>query len=464
MFQLVGSPCGPYPYHTPGYVLIVGQWIPDRKGFTMSKEQFLSVGIDVGSTFSWMAIVDPEENLILKPFKIFHNNLDSLNRALDAIKKADEAYSLNPHIHMESTGTYHFPLFCFFKESGLPTYVINPLITHSIKNYGIRKAKNDKLDSIGIAKLGLKPDLRLSIIPEKMILDLRALTRNYYKLVDTRSGYVIQLKTFLSTVFPQYIGIFSDITGTTSMMILEDYPTPDKILRAHRNCLIRKISKASRKGISKATEKYEQLVQAARNAKTFGCDLDSVYFNISLTIDMIHHLNDAIADTRKRMLQIVEEHKEETFVQQIYWLNSIPGVGFLTAVTLMCEIGDFSVFKNPRQLLAYFGIDPEVRQSGKFTATEMHMSKRGSSFARRAIFAAALACIRTKKNGEAVNPYLYDYYQKKSASKPKKVALRAVMHKLVNYVFAVLRDETDFVLRSPAEHCNSYVRPVQEAA
>lgn len=107
----------------------------------MSKEQFLSVGIDVGSTFSWMAIVDPEENLILKPFKIFHNNLDSLNRALDAIKKAEEAYSLNPHIHMESTGTYHFPLFCFFKESGLPTYVINPLITHSIKNYGIRKAK-----------------------------------------------------------------------------------------------------------------------------------------------------------------------------------------------------------------------------------------------------------------------------------------------------------------------------------
>jgi len=53
----------------------------------MSKSDFLSVGIDVGSAFSYMSIVDADENLILKPFKIIHNNLDSLARALAAIKK-----------------------------------------------------------------------------------------------------------------------------------------------------------------------------------------------------------------------------------------------------------------------------------------------------------------------------------------------------------------------------------------
>lgn len=99
----------------------------------------------------------------------------------------------------------------------------------------------------------------------------------------------------------------------------------------------------------------------------------------------------------------------------------------------MCEIGDFSVFKNPKQLFAYFGMDPEVKQSGKFTAAEVHMSKRGSRIARRAIFAAALACIRRKRNGEAINPHLYDYYQKKAAAKPKMVALGAIMHKISNY-------------------------------
>lgn len=430
----------------------------------MSNQKYLSVGIDVGSAFSWMSIVDPDENLILKPFKIIHNSLDSLNRALDAIKKAEESNSLKSRTFLESTGIYHFPLFCYLMESGFEAFVINPLITHSIKNIGIRKVKNDKLDSIGIAKLGLKPDLQVSVMPVKLVLELRALTRNYYNLVDIRSAYVNQLKTHLHTVFPQYLDIFCDVTGRTSMMILEHYPTPDKILRARKDCLIERIAKTSRRGIKKATEKHEKLVQAAKSAKAFGCRLDSVYFNISTTLTLIKGMDTAISATMDNIHSLVKENHSEKFVQQIYWLKSITGIGFLSAVTIMCEIGDFSVFKSPKQLFAYFGMDPEVKQSGKFKATEVHMSKRGSRIARRAIFAAALACIRKKRNGEAINPYLHDFYQSKAAAKPKMVALGAVMHKISNYIFAVLRDETEFCLRSPQEHCQAYKTPELMAA
>lgn len=422
----------------------------------MSKEKFISVGIDVGSAFSWMSIADPDETIISKPFKIIHNDVDSLCRALDTIKKAEERTSMKSRTFLESTGIYHFPLFCYLIESGFEAFVINPLITHSIKNFGIRKVKNDKLDSIGIAKLGLKPDLQVSVMPVKLVLELRALSRNYYSLVDIRSSYVNQLKTQLHTVFPQYLDIFCDITGTTSMMILAEYPTPDKLLRAHKEKLIEKISKASRKGLKKASEKYELLMAAARSAKIFGCNLDSVYFNISTTLTLIKGMDSAIADTMAQIHSLVKENQSEKFIQQIYWLNSITGIGFLSAVTIMCEIGDFSVFKSPKQLFAYFGMDPDVKQSGKFNATEVHMSKRGSRIARRALFAAALACIRKKRNGEAANPYLYEYYQEKASAKPKMVALGAVMHKISNYVFAVLRDEADFVLRSPQEHRLTY--------
>ncbi|NLN48903.1 MAG: IS110 family transposase, partial [Clostridiales bacterium] len=54
--------------------------------------------------------------------------------------------------------------------------------------------------------------------------------------------------------------------------------------------------------------------------------------------------------------------------------------------------------------------------------------------------------------GEPINPVLMDYYKKKSQSKAKKVALGAVMHKLVYIIFAVLRDRKPFELRSPEEH------------
>lgn len=430
----------------------------------MSKSNFLSVGIDVGSAFSYISIVDPDEDLILKPFKIIHNDLNSLERALAAIKKAEETNSLKSRTFLESTGIYHFPLFCYLMESGFEAFVINPLITHSIKNIGIRKVKNDKLDSIGIAKLGLKPDLQVSVMPVKLVLELRALTRNYYGLVDIHSSYVDQLKNHLHAVFPQYLDIFSDVAGTTSMMILEDYLKPDKILRAHKDCLIRKISQASRKGEKKAAEKYEKLVQAANAAKVFGCDLDSVYFNISTTLTLIKGMDTAITSTMEKVHALIKENRSEKLIQQIHWLDSITGIGFLSAVTIMCEIGDFSVFKKPKQLFAYFGMDPEVKQSGKFNATEVHMSKRGSRIARRAIFAAALACIRKKRNGEAINPHLYDYYQEKAAAKPKMVALGAVMHKISNCIFAVLRNEAEFSLRSPEEHRQAYKSPELLAA
>lgn len=424
--------------------------------FQFNSCNYISVGIDVGSAFSWMSIVDPNGTVVLKPFKIIHNNLDSLSRALTAIKKAEESNSLKSRTFLESTGIYHFPLFCYLKESGFEVFVINPLITHSIKNIGIRKVKNDKLDSLGIAKLGLSSDLKTSIIPAKLVLELRSLTRKYYDLTDERSAHVNKLKTDLHTVFPQYLDIFCDISGKTSMMILEQYPTPDKILHGHKQVMIDKISKASRKGNAKSTERYEQLVSAASAAKIFGCDIDSIYFNISQTITIMKCLDSSIKAIMERIHALVKENISEKFIQQIHWLDSITGVGFLSAVTVMCEIGDFSAFKNPKQLFAYFGMDPEVNQSGKFNATEMHMSKRGSRIARRAIFAIALANIRTKRNGEALNPFLYNYYQKKIVSKPKKVALGAIMHKVCNIIFAVLRDEKDFELRSPETHRENY--------
>jgi len=50
------------------------------------------------------------------------------------------------------------------------------------------------------------------------------------------------------------------------------------------------------------------------------------------------------------------------------------------------------------------------------------------------------------------NPVLAGYYEKKCNEKPNKVALAAVMHKLTNIIFAVLRDQKPFELRTPEQH------------
>jgi transposase len=443
----------PYPYHAPGCVFIALMDVLSGKETAMSSSKFVSVGIDVSADFSFMSIVNPDGVPVSKPFKIIHNNPDSLERALSLIRKAEESHSMKSHTFLESTGIYHFPLFCYLVESGFEAHVINPIITNSTKNINVRKVKNDKIDSLGIARLGLRPDLKVSLLPVKLVMEFRTLMRRHYKLTDERAAHVNQLKADLHVVFPGVSEVFSNITGKAATMILSKYPRPEDILRASPETLIADISKAARRRPEYSEKKYAKLVAAAELAKSFSFQINSVYYSISSGLRLIKCLDDALLEIELMIRKLVSDNQDSPFVRQIGLVDSIYGVGFLSAVTIMCEIGDFGAFKNPRQLFAYFGMDPEVRQSGNFNATGMHMSKRGSRWARRAIFAVALACTRKKNNGEPGNPHLHEYYLKKAACKPKMTAIGALMHKVTNIIFAVLRDGKPFELCSPEEHC-----------
>ena len=417
---------------------------------------FISVGIDVGADFSFMSIALPNQTLLGKPFKITHSNLQSLESAVSAIKKAEELYSLESRIFLESTGIYHYPLFCYLKEMKFDAFIINPIISNSSTNFNIRKVHNDKMDSKKLALLGLKPDLKTSVIPSDIVLNLRNLVREYYNLTDERSAYINKLQGVLRMTFPQYLNVFSKVTTQTSLELLDKYTSPKAFLEAPKDDIINIILNTARFGLTYASKKYTAIINAAQSATVFGYSTESSNILIRVYIDFIRKFDSAIEDLLNQMHMLVDENEDETFVKQIHLIETIKGAGFLTAVALMCEIGDFSVFKKPKQLFAYFGLDPAVRQSGKFNGTNVSMSKRGSRLARRVIHTIALINIGKTRNGSAHNPVLLQYYQAKCQSKPKMVALGAVMHKICNIVFAVLRDEKVFEIISPEAHNKYY--------
>ncbi|MEG0879033.1 MAG: IS110 family transposase, partial [Oscillospiraceae bacterium] len=68
------------------------------------------------------------------------------------------------------------------------------------------------------------------------------------------------------------------------------------------------------------------------------------------------------------------------------------------------------------------------------------------------------------RKGDANNSVLRDYYFEKCKSKLKLVALGAVMHKVCNIIFAVLRDQKEFVITSPAQHRLNYLVATSPAA
>jgi hypothetical protein len=315
---------------------------------------------------------------------------------------------------------------------------------------------NDKFDSKKVALLGLKPDLKTSVIPSDLVFELRNLMREYYNLMDNHSAYVNKLQGQLRMVFPGYIKIFSKVTTITSLTLLDKYGSPKAFLEADKTEIITSIRKIARFGDTYAQAKYNAIINAANAALTFGHSVPSNFTLINLFIKSIRYYDDEAAALLTAMNELVAANEDELFVKHIRLIQSIKGAGFLTAVAIICEIGDFTAFKSPKQLFAYCGLDPEVKQSGNFTGTKNKMSKRGSAILRRGIHTIALISIGQSKKGIPHNRVLFEYYQTKCKSKPKMVALGAVMHKVCNIIFAVLRDNKEFVIISPEEHRLNY--------
>ena len=408
---------------------------------------YLSVGLDVGADFTWMSIALPNGSFPWKPFKIIHHDPYSRELAVAKIKEAQELYSLKSRCFLESTGIYHIPLLCFLRDKGLDCSVINPIITKNTTNMNVRKLHNDIFDSKKAAKVGLDVSLKTSIIPEDAIVDLRNLVRDYYYFKDLQSSIVLKLNAELKVSFPAYLGVFSKITTQTSLKLLEDYPLASDMLNAPKEELVKIIRTTALFGEKYAMAKYNALCSAARDAAVFGRALPSNAVRIRLYIDSYREYQKHLDTILEALHESVGKLLGTAVYNRIRLLQSLRGAGFLSAVVLIAEMGSFDLFPSPKKLYAYFGLDPAVKQSGKFKGDKVHMSKRGSSLARRILHMIALNNLKVDKaTKEPVNPVIHSCYADKCKSKKKNVAVGAVMHKMCNIIFAMLRDNKAFEL------------------
>ena len=416
------------------------------------------IGIDVSADFSMIAILAPNGDIYRKPFKVYHD-VSGFNYLIEQIKKVEEEYSMKPSLFMESTGIYHLTLFHFLKTNNLEAYVINPLITNSNKNSGIRKVKNDRLDAISIANIAKFQNIKMSDVFDIATFAIRTLCRDYYNLTDSRSGFKKKLSSDLRTFFPGYHNVFSDTTGDTSIALLTAYPSPKAILIAPKEDIFTLLKTNSRKGKDWCDNTYNKLIKAAENAVIIGIDTNVFISAININLALIKTFDEQI----KSILLLIESQIESPETPKAFGINmglllSIPGIGFITAVTILCEMGDPERFKKPKHLCAFFGIDPSVNESGKFKSDRNKMSKRGTRFGRRALYAVALASVRKNRAGNPVNNVLYQYRKENLNGKKNKVALGAIMHKIVNYIFAVLRDKHEYVERNPQIHVQMFLK------
>jgi len=129
--------------------------------------------------------------------------------------------------------------------------------------------------------------------------------------------------------------------------------------------------------------------------------------------------------------------RHTSLAEDLKLLMSIPGVGFLTAVVIMAELGDLRQFKRARQLSAFAGLSPQHHESGTSVHGKPRMSKKGNSRVRQALYMASLSAVRA--------PMFKAIFERiVQAGKQPKAALGAVMRKLLVLMRALSISNTCF--------------------
>lgn len=227
--------------------------------------------------------------------------------------------------------------------------------------------KNDKIDALWIALTSRLTNIETFKATSETLECLKNLCRQYYNLSDELTSYKYRLTSVVDQIMLNFKEVFPDICSKTSLTILENYPTPNDILDADSEKLISIIQQTSKKSYLWAKEKYELLIEKAKQFNPFSISDLATVTMLKVYINMVHTLQQNIDKIFESINQLIQQTSktEPSISENIKLLQSIPGIGFLSAATIIAEIGDFEKFSKPNKLVAFFGIDPSVNQSGQ---------------------------------------------------------------------------------------------------
>ena len=128
---------------------------------------------------------------------------------------------------------------------------------------------------------------------------------------------------------------------------------------------------------------------------------------------------------------------------EIRRLMTVPGVNLICAASFIAAVGNPNRFLTSRKLVAYLGLDPQVRQSGEAPARSGRISKRGSASARWALVEAAWSVV--KQPGP-----LHAFYERTRARRGHGKAIVATARKLAVLFWCMLTRAADYAHQQPS--------------
>lgn len=147
-------------------------------------------------------------------------------------------------------------------------------------------------------------------------------------------------------------------------------------------------------------------------------------------------LKKLISEVESEIKAMIKADKD--VAEKVKRICTIPGIGHITAVTILAETDGFALIRSKRQLTSYAGLDVKEKQSGTSVKGKPKISKRGNRHLRKVLYMPSLSAVRYNHKQKDL------YARLVSKHGLKKKAGVAVQRKLLELSYILTKNQTDF--------------------
>ena len=247
--------------------------------------------------------------------------------------------------------------------------------------------------------------------------ELKSLTRYRFEKVQERAKLKTSVSRLVSILFPELEKLVPSLHMKSVYALLSEYPGASYVAKAHLTRLKNLVYEASKGHYGR-----DMAISIREMASSsIGSIQPAKSMELKHTLHLIDVMTTEIDEIETAINSIMNELDSP--------ITTIPGIRNRMGAMILAEIGDFSRFDNPDQILAYAGLSPSIYQSGQLTSSYAHMEKRGSKYLRYALFnATKYVC--------TWDPAFRSYLAKKRAEgKHYFVAISHACKKLVRTIY-----------------------------
>ncbi|MCP3764990.1 IS110 family transposase [Domibacillus sp. A3M-37] len=399
--------------------------------------------MDIAKTVHYACFVDERGRVIEKAFAV-HQSRKGFEAFYQKIRQAmKETKKTEVIIGIEPTGHYWMNLAYFLDQYGVPLVMVNPLHVKRSKELDDNlPTKNDKKDALVIARLMKDSRFSYPRLLKDVEAELRIGSTLRSKLTEDLASIKNRIIRWLDRYFPEFTQVYPSF-GKMALATLETTPLPQDIEGKTAEELVflyRQVEGMRAPQLPKA----KLLIEAATSSIGLTEGLQMAQHEIATLLRQYRLLEAEIESLNSQLAEMAKATQEYEF------LASVPGLGDATIVDLLSEVGSFSLYENPRQLIKLAGLTLRETSSGQHKG-QKHISKRGRKRLRMVLFKVMVLLIR---HNEAFKK-LHEYYTTRPLNPLRgKQSMVVLCGKLLKVLHGICKKRVRFEARYMMQDLN----------